>query len=358
MNSPLTQHPTAKRPRRGRLRAAAAAVAAAALILTGCASQPSADPTAGPAKELDKMVFLSYLPFETTSLAPEMLAYAAGYFEEEGLDIQLQPVTGSPVALQGLLGGVAPITRVGGIDVLTTASQGQPLVNVGTLERGGGFRLVSAKEAPITELKELQGKTIGVGSRGGTSEKTLRLAMSAAGLDPDSIELQVVGLTPATFALVQQGQIDAYLLGIDTAEMVAAQNADAVLSPAEMLIAPTDIQVYAGTETSVETHSDQIKRFLKAIQRAVDFIVADENLEETIKILRSEFSFAALDDDEVAKASLDAYRKVWLGDGKFPILETDIPRWEAAYDLLVEAGLSEPNGDPLAWVTNDLVPAP
>jgi NitT/TauT family transport system substrate-binding protein len=332
---------------------------AGALVLAGCAAQPAPSgggDAAGGEKPLEKMVFLSYLPLETLSLAPEMLALTHGFFEEEGLDVQLQPVNGSPVAIQGLIGGVAPITRAGGIDVLTLSSQGQTLVNVGTLERGGGFRVVSSEDNPLEDIDDLPGTTIGVGSEGGTSAKTMMLALETNGHDPDSVERQVVGLTPATFALVQQGQLDGYMLGIDTAVMVGAANDDAVVSPAG-LTAATDVQAYVSTPDQIEAHGDQIEKFLRAIKKSAEFIIADEEMDETLESIRTQFSFAALDDDAVAKESLDAYRDVWVGDGSLDILEQDPERWQEGYDLLVKAGLSEPGGDPGEWMTTDLLPA-
>lgn len=342
-----------------RTRRTSALALAAALVLAGCAAGPAdADPaeTDGSAESLDKIVYLTNLPLDTLSFAPELLAQTHGFFEEEGLEVEFQPVGGSPVAIQGLIGGSAPITRAGAIDVLTLASQGQTLVNVGTLERGGGFRIVSSEENPIEGIDDLPGSTIGVGSEGGTSAKTMMLALQTNGHDADSVERQVVGLTPATFALVQQGQLDGYMLGIDTAVMVGAANDDAVVSPAG-LTAATDVQAYVSTPEQIAAHGDEIERFLRAVKRAAEFIIEDESLDDTLESLRTEYSFAALDDDQVAKESLDAYRAVWVGDGSLDVLEQDHERWQEGYDLLVESGLSEPGGDPAEWITDDLVPA-
>jgi len=354
MNSSVRTRAAGGRTRRSRLRFAAA-LAAGALALSGCAGSATPEASGPGGESLEKMVFLSYLSLDTLSLAPEMLAVAGGYFEKHGLDVQLQPVNGSPVAMQGVLGGIAPITRIGGIDVLTAASKGQDLINVGTVERGGGFRVVSADSDPLESMEDYLGKTIGVGSEGGTSTKTLTLALDNAGIDPADVERQVVGLTPATFALVQQGQLGGYMLGIDTAEMVAEQNPDAVVS-GEGLTAAPDIQVYVSTPDAIEKNGDQIRKYLAAIKEAIEFIVADESMDETLEIIRSEYSFASLDDDAVAKRALDAYRKVWVGDGTFPFLETDVDRWEEGYRVLVDAGMSDPGGSPLDWYTNDLLP--
>ncbi|WP_188726220.1 ABC transporter substrate-binding protein [Pseudoclavibacter endophyticus] len=342
--------PTSAPRRTGRLRSPGAVSLAAVLALCGCAGD-------GGTGDLDEMVFLSYLPLETLSLAPEMLAYAGGYFEEEGLEVTLEPVNGSPVAIQSLIGGSGHVTRAGGIDVLSVSSEGHTLVNIGTLERGGGFRIVSAESDAIESIDDLPGTTIGVGSEGGTSTKTLDLALEAAGYSAEDVARQAVPVTAATFALVEQGRIDGYMLGIDTAVLVTAQNEDAISSPAG-LTAPPDVQSYVTTPEQIENNPDQIERFMRAIAKATQFIIEDEDLSETLDIIRTEFSFDALDNDEVAVEALDLYRQVWVGDGSHGILEQDHDRWQEAYDVMVDAELATAGGDPESWITDEFVPLP
>ncbi|MGO2112059.1 MAG: ABC transporter substrate-binding protein [Pseudoclavibacter sp.] len=242
------------------------------------------------------------------------------------------------------------------MDVLSVASEGNPLVNIGTLERGGGFRLVSADSDPIESIQDLPGSTIGVASEGGTSTKTLDLALEAAGFSADDVARQNVPVTAATFALVEQGRIDGYMLGIDTAVFVTAKNENAISSPAG-LTAPPDVQSYVTTPEQIANNPDQLERFMRAIAKATQFIIDDEDLSETLDIIRSEFSFDALDDDEVAFEALDAYRDVWIGDGTLGVLEQDHDRWQEAYDLMVDSGLATAGGDPASWIADDFVPS-
>lgn len=323
----------------------ATAVAAAVFALTGCGSGGGDD-----AAEGTEFTFLSYLPLESLSMAPDMVALSGGYFADHGLDVTLQPVKGAPVALQSVLGGVGPLTRVGSIDLMTAAADGQALTNVGTIVTGPSLRIVSADGNPLEKPEDFEGATIGIPSEGGTSDKSLTLMLEKAGIDPDSVKRQVVGLTPGTFALVQKGQIDGYMVSIDTSEIVLAQNDDAVVMTPDSG-SGADTQIYTTTPDQLEEHGDEIEEYLAAVQEAVQFMLDDEDNSKTLELLREDYDFATLNDDAVANAALDEAKKMWSNDEG--LLHTDPDAWTAGYDDLVESGLAAGGGDAASWMTND-----
>lgn len=329
-----------------RVMIAATAAAATALALSGCASGGGGDDEA----DGTEFTFLSYLPLESLSMAPDMVALSGGYFEDHGLDVTLQPVKGAPVALQSVLGGVGPLTRVGSIDLMTAAADGQDLTNVGTIVTGPSLRIISADGKPLEKPEDFEGATIGIPSEGGTSDKTLTLMLEKAGIDPDSVKRQVVGLTPGTFALVQKGQIDGYMVSIDTAKIVEAQNDDAVIMTPDSG-SGADTQVYTSTPDQIEEHGDEIKEYLAAVQEAVQFMLDDEDNSKTLKLLRDNYDFATLNDDAVANAALDEAKEMWSNDDG--LLRTDPDAWAQGYDDLVESGLVKGGGDAASWMTND-----
>jgi NitT/TauT family transport system substrate-binding protein len=341
--------------RRSFLRRSAFTITAAAAgpaILTACGSD------AAGSGDGQKVTFLSYLPLETLSLAPELLAVAGGHFAKHGLDVTLQPVKGSPQAMQTLLAGSGIITRIGQIDVMTAvAESGQPLVDIGTLTRGSSLRFVySKRNRTLAKPEDFLGQTMGVPSEGGTSDKVVSLVLANAGLDPKQAKRQVVGLTPGTFNLVQQGRIAGYVVSIDTANAVLAQNDDAgVYDPGQ--IVKSDSQVYVATKDGIQKNAETLKAFLAGIKDAVAAMVADNALDETIKQLRGKYSFGTLNDDKVAKTSLTTMRDLWTGgDSSKPLLVTDKAAWTAGYTELTTAGLAKTGGDAAAWVDNSLLP--
>ncbi|ASR35919.1 nitrate ABC transporter substrate-binding protein [Prauserella marina] len=341
--------------RRSFLRRSALATALAAAgptVLSACGASPAAGGGG------DGPTFLSYLPLETLSMAPELLAVAGGHFGKHGLDVTLQPVKGSPQAMQTLLAGVGPVTRIGQIDVMTAVAESdQPLVNIGTLTRGSSLRFVYSKENPLTKPEDFVGKTMGVPSEGGTSSKVVSLVLANAGLDPSKTPRQVVGLTPGTFNLVQQGRLAGYVVSIDTANIVLSQHEDAAAFDPGTTVR-SDSQCYVADRNIVRDDPDTLKAFLAGIQDALAAFVADENFEETLGVLREKYSFATLDDDAIAVQSLTAMRELWTGgDPAAPLLVTDEAEWKAGYDELTAADEAAPGGDSSTWFDNSLLPA-
>lgn len=328
----------------------AAAVTAGPALLSACGSGPAA-------KDGKAMTFLSILPLETLALAPELLAVAGGHFAKHGLDVELQPVKGSPQAMQTLLSGVAPVSRVGQIDVMSAvAGSDQPLVNIGTLSRGSSVRVIYSKQDPLEKPEHFLGKTIGVPSEGGTSDRVVSLVLANAGLDPAKTPRQVTGLTPGTFNLVQQKRIAGYVVSIDTATIVQSQFPDAgVFDPGTVV--KSDSQVYVTTKDALQKNADQLKGFMAGIADALGELVADNDFGKTIPALRQKYKFATLNDDAIARASLTESRRLWTGgDPSKPLLVTEKNEWVAGYQELIDANQVKPGGDAASWFDNSLLP--
>lgn len=331
---------------------AGAAVAASPVLITACGNSPVTGGGDG-----GTVTFLSYLPLETLSMSPELLAVTGGHFEKQGLNVTLQPVKGSPQAMQTLLSGTGPITRLGQIDVMTAMTEDpQPMVTIGTLVRSPSIRYMYSKKNPLEKPEDFVGKTIGVPSEGGSSSKVVDLVMASAGLEPSQAKRQVVGLTPGTFTLVQQGRIAGYAVSIDTANTVLAQHDDAgVFDPGTVV--SSDTQVYVSTEEVVRNQPEMLRKFLAGIRDSVKAMVNDApSFSKTLETLRSEYSFAALDDDAIARKSMAENIKLWTGgDPDKPLLVTDKAAWEAGYRELVDAGLVKAGADAASWVDNSLL---
>ncbi len=353
------------RSRRRVRNAVIALVGATALALAGCAADtggtsPGAEPEAP--EDLTKMVVVSFLPLQSFTFTPEMYAYSSGIFEEHGLDVQLQPVQGTAAAIQTLLGGATPITRASTVDVMTGMEEGQPIVAVGTMAYRSNLRIMSTKDNPVEEATDMEGATIGMGSIGGTSEKMLNFALDDAGVPRDSVTRQAVPVTAATFELVRQGQLDGYIVSLDTSIGIVNQNDDAVASSAGLVDAP-ERQVWITTQSNLEdeNRTDQIERFLAAIKEATQEVIDDSanDFSNVLATLRDsgDWDFAALKDDAIAVEALKTYTtETWIDStGAVGLLENDDAYWETIYDAYVDGGLLAGGADPSQWITSELL---
>lgn len=352
-----TTTPSAEMSRRrfmGRSAATLFALAGGGAVLSACGGGGA---TSSSEKGKTAVTFLTILPVENLTFTPEMVASAGGHFADQGLDVTFEATQGSAPAIQTVLAGGAFITRIDEMETMVAAAnKGAPLRSIGTAIRRSSIRWVSSGDDPISKPEDFRGKTIGIPSEGGSSEWTLDLVLSTAGIDPKEVPRQVVGITPGTFGLVEKGRVAAYAVGLDTSLLVKKQHPDAVVfDPGTVLDAGA--QVYVTTPPALDENRDVLERYLAAVRKAMEFVLADTSGDKTIELIKSKFEVAALADTEVAKESLRSYTDLWTGDlGKAKLLHTPKTEWQAAYKELTATGLVKGGQDPTKWVTNTLVP--
>jgi NitT/TauT family transport system substrate-binding protein len=330
--------------------AAAMAVAGSGLVVTSCAG---GDDNAAAGTSL---TFLAVLPLTTLTYAPELLADAGGYFADQGLNVSFQSTRGTAQAIQLVLAGGAPLSRIGQIEAVShIVNRAAPIMNVGTVVKESTIRFVSSSAAPLREPRDFVGKTLGIPSEGGESETTLDLVLASSGIDPARVERQVVGVGPGVFNLVEQGRIAGFMVSIDTAKILEQQMPNVVvLSPGEFI--ESGAQLYMVSADGLTENGDMIRRYLEAVRGAIDFMIADDGFDATLRIMRQKYDFGTLQNDTVAKGSLNEYVRAWTLAGPGNILRTDPVRWRSGYEELVAAGQVEAGHDPEAWFTNEFVP--
>lgn len=354
MTTPTTPAPRRPAARRGRVLRSVLALLVGASLLAACGG--GSEDAQG---DLDKVTFLNILPLESLTFAPEMIADTNGFFAKHGLQVNFEATQGSAPAIQTVLAGSAPITRIGDIEtILAAAERGAPLVNIGTVQHDGPIRFASSKREPITTAEDFRGKTIGLPSEGGTSEITLDLILGSAGIPPQDVPRQVVGLAPGVFNLVQADRIDAYAVSLDTSVVLQQSRPDAVIYDPNDDI-DSGAQLYATSKQQAQDPEtrDLLRRYLLAIRDAIQFMAddADNGFAETMRLINSEYKVPALENPDVGREALRSYLKSWTA--RDAILTTSPEQWKATYQEIVRAGLVPPGRDPAQWMTNELAPA-
>jgi len=348
---------------RGRIAATLAAVGALALAACSGGEDPAQNGSNGEAAEdLGEMTVVTFLPLDSITFVPEIVAQVGGYFDDHGLEVNLEAVQGSSAALQAVIGGAAEMTRVSTIDLYPALEQDQPVKAIGTMAYSSPIWILSADTNPVESMADAEGEVIGMGSIGGTSENLLNLTLDAAGIDRDTVTRQAVPVTGATFELVKRGELAGYMVSIDTALQIEAQHPEAVATSAGLEATP-DLHAWIATESSLEDEETvaQMRAFLAAIKEAMEYVVADADNDyaNVIELIQgSDYSVPALDVDEVAADTIDWYvQNVWMSpSGDFDLIENDHDSMQAAYELYTQGGLIDGGHDPAEWITDELVP--
>jgi NitT/TauT family transport system substrate-binding protein len=341
----------------GRAAGAVAATSGLTTLVAACGGDDDEQSSGGGSKsgKTEEVIFLNIVPLDL-SFCCEILAEINGYFKNEGLRVKFQSTRGSAPALQALISGSALMARAGAIEMIrAVADKGAPLLNVGTQMHASTLTFVSTREKPLTKPEDWRGKRMGIPSEGGTSENVLDLVLAAGNVPLDSVERQVVGLTPGTFEIVKQGRVAGYVVGTVNSVIFEQQRPEAYLFDTNKYV--KDAQVYMVSQQASREKRDVIQGYMSAIKRASDEVLSDRDKKfaTTLKTIRGKHEFPELESDDLAVGVMEKVVGTWVAEGEENVLKTVPETWKQTYEQLIPVELVEPGKDPQKWFTNDFV---
>jgi len=138
---------------------------------------------------------------------PVILAAAAGYFQEEGLNVDVRIAPGQRV-YEALLAGDSDFIAVSYGSMMKINQQGKEVYSICNLTRNCLFHLVA--QAGIKGVEDLKGRRIGVPKVGEEVTAVIRAALKRKGMDPDKdVKWVSVGIESTMVAAMKRGEIDA-----------------------------------------------------------------------------------------------------------------------------------------------------
>lgn len=182
-----------------RVLAAGAVTVAVAPLLAACGDS---DDDGGGGDLTEVKLQLQWLP--QAQFAGYYAAVEQGYFEDEGLDVEIIPSGGDIVPQDALANGDVDYAIAWVPKVLGSIEQGANLTNVAQIFQRSGTLQVSWADSGIESVADFEGKRIG--SWGFGNEWEIFAAMAAEGLDSTSVEIVTQDFNMNAFL---QGDIDA-----------------------------------------------------------------------------------------------------------------------------------------------------
>lgn len=219
---------------------------------------------------------------------PVFVAEEKGFFQEQGLSVQLKKFDSANLMMQALLSKQIQVTGMSALNVLATVQNEQPglfrifLFEVFTKKEHADHILVSPDSA-IDSLSDLKGKRIGV-HPGTTIKMYARMALGQF-LNVDR-DVELIELAPALqVQALATGQVDA-LFSLEPVSAIAlskglARDLGGVI--AQYTIDPAYPGASVFSEVFVKDKPDLAHRVQIAVYKAVDFI--REHPEEAKRIL-------------------------------------------------------------------------
>lgn len=250
--------------RRGLLKGAAGLAGAA---VAGRAST-------GRAQETIQLAFCSQL----LCVVPYEVTQAQGFFEREGLNVELVYTRGGNAAMQALVGGAVDYAATS-FDVAVQAfANGAPIRRFATTGRLPLFALAvgPGQADDIVTLKHLEGKTVGVSGLGNADHTLLLFLLSEAGADASQVEFATLG--PNLFDALRVGHVDAGMVQEPSLTLIAQQggrvlfNAMNIDDAEQYLGGPYEFMGVAVRTEEREERLEQMRSLARALDAGLDYL--------------------------------------------------------------------------------------
>lgn len=234
----------------------------------------------------------------TIFYAPQYAAIQNGYFEEEGMEINLILTPGADKVAAALLSKDADIGLSGSEATIYVYNGGEQdyLKTFAQLTQRDGSFLVSRTPIENFTLEDLRGKTVIGGRRGGMPEMTFEYVLRQNGMDPKtdltidtSVEFAAMG------GAFIGGDDDFVTLFEPTALEVEQQGYGYVVASIGELGGVVPYTSYSARISFIEENPDLIAGFNRAVQKGLDYVHSHSD-EEVAKTILSFFPDTSLND--------------------------------------------------------------
>jgi len=250
--------------------AAGAFAVSAAFLLAACSPSDGGD--GGSADGLTEVKLqLQWLP--QSQFAGYFAAADQGFFEDEGLDVEIIPSGGDIVPQDALANGDVDFAVAWVPKVLGSIEQGANLTNIAQIFQRSGTLQVSWADSGIDSVADFEGKKIG--SWGFGNEWEIFAAMAAEGLDSSTVQI-----------ITQDFNMNAFLQGdIDAAQAMTYNEYAQLLESTD----PDTGELYQPSDFKVISYQDTVGAMLQdAIWADTERLESDEVYQETtVKLLKA-----------------------------------------------------------------------
>jgi NitT/TauT family transport system substrate-binding protein len=265
---------------------------------------------------------------------PLFVGSRAGFFKEEGLEVQWLVVNTS-IVLTALMGGEIDVAGAAG-SAMRAAARGAALKAIFFTHQRSTFVLIGAPE--IKKVQDLKGKVIGITSPGSSTELAASIVLEHYGLNPKKdVTFFSSGGAETSVLAMQQGIIHARAFNPDAAFLLKKKGFTELASLAEIGAWPW--AGYATSDAKLSQERSKIKRWTRAMVKALLFML--NKREETIRIAMDEFGHPRDLAEGAAGVSLKAIDPRDPGGASEAALRKNV-------DLTVTAPLGLKEAPPLA----------
>jgi NitT/TauT family transport system substrate-binding protein len=260
------------------------AALACAVVVAACGGDDSESGGEGEAATLN----VGVIPI--ADVAPLYLGIEQGFFEEENLTINPKPAAGGAAIVPAVMSGDDQIGFSNTTSLIIAASEGLPIqiISQGVLggaeptEKSAWDAVLVAGDSSIQKPDDLEGKTIAVNTLENVGPLTINTALKKAGVDYTQVKYTEVEF-PDMPAALDAGRVDAIWAVEPFVSLAMAGGARPILFPYEQTAPDFTVATYFASREYIEGNEDVIDRFVRAMNKSLDF--AQSNPDAVRKIV-------------------------------------------------------------------------
>ena len=245
---------------------------------------------------------------------PVYVTQEKGFFKDEGLDVIFVMFNAGTTNLQALAGGDVQIMGSAFVETIGGRAAGMDVRNFWGICNLMPFQLYSNPN--FKSLKEAKGKRFAISRFGSLTDFLTRSTLHHFGVDPKEVTILQIGSTPARYAALSAGAVDASIVWFPVTEIAKSQGYNKLFD-LKGIFPEWPYETFAARESWLAKEKDQVVKFLRAYQRGVKHTL--ENKDDALKAIRKYVRM----DPAYAPAGYDEYRDSFPANGK--IAEKAIP---------------------------------
>ena len=241
--------------------------------------------------------------------APQYVAIAAGYFEDEGLKVDLTTGQGADNVMTAVLSNQVDIGFAGpeaSIYVYNEGKEDYAQVFAQLTKTDGSF-LVSSQNIENFKWSDLKGKTVIPGRKGGVPYMTLLYVLKQNGIDPqndlvldDSIDFDLMASAFST------GKADFVTLFEPTASQIEMSGKGYMVASVGEAAGEIPYTAYFAKKSYIEKNNNIIQSFTNAIYKGQQYVQTHSS-KEIAELIKGFFPDTEVD---MLANAIENYRKI------------------------------------------------
>jgi NitT/TauT family transport system substrate-binding protein len=245
------------------------------------------------------------------AMAPLWAAYEGGFFEREGLAVEVSAFPSGNEGIQALMANEVDFLQIAGSTTAAAALGGGDVVVLATTVRTIVTSLVARPE--IQQPEDLRGKAVGISRLGTSIDTAARVALRHLGLEPErEVAIIQAGSMPNILGAMEAGRVQAGVLSYPSVTQARKLGYRLLLDIGTLGIP------YASTGVStrrslVAEQPEVVRRYLRAQLAAIQRLRTDKPF--ALELFRQ---YLRTDDPDVLEETYEIYALKYIECRPYP----------------------------------------